>query len=154
MANILFDGFELGGGSVDLVQRRWSPSGVLGYSSGNGRLSGHASASVGNTGASTTRLLGATPGHVFFGVAFQTTVARSTANCNWVLYDGATAQIGWRSNSDGSISVYRGASNAATLIGTTAAGLYWIGAFNAVDFKMIELEVVFATGATGSVKLR
>lgn len=162
MSNLLFDGFELFTVAGSTYPRWPVYLGGTAINPANNtsvtRTAGCQSMVLGNATSNGGRALNATPSHIFMGVAFipAGSNVRGTAECNLSLYDGATAQIGWRNNGDGSISVYRGSTSAATLIGTTATGLvpFILGTPTSADFKMIELEVVFATGATGSVKLR
>jgi hypothetical protein len=100
------------------------------------------------------RNLGANYSHVFVGMGIRCNAVGSFTGVILGLWDTtATAQVGLRINSDGSISVYRGASSADTLIGTSAAGAFALGS-TAADYHMVELEVIFATGATGEVRVR
>lgn len=153
MANLLFEGFELFT-SLNVAARATSSAGSWQAQTSVTRVSGGQCMNVSGTSGTYGRTLSATStGHVFAGVAYIPVGGwKTSANCNVILYDGATAQIGWRANSDGSISVYRGGTNASILIGTTATGILTLGS-TSPDFKMIELDVVLATGATGSVNL-
>lgn len=154
MANLLFDGFEQL--TVGYSRLKWDISASSGnVTTSNVRPGGSTQKVTGSGTGTWIRSIGSNVGHVFAGWGFLNTASISAnASCEGILYDGATAQVGWRQNSDGSISVYRGADNTATLIGTTAATGLLPASGVAADFKMVELEVVFATGATGTVKLR
>lgn len=151
MANLMFDGAE----GLGITFKGWITNTVLNQSGAVARTGSkgytHTNGTTTNPGA--TYLLPSTVGHGFFGVGHRTSVSPSHANCNYTVWDNSTAQVGWRLNSDGSISVYRGTTNAAALIGTTAAGVFIFGSTN-VDYQMIELEIIFDTGTAGSVILR
>ena len=156
MANLLFDGFE--GLTAAYVRSKWAAA-TGGSGSWNVSATARPGGSAQAIGASSAlsafrrRAIGANVAHVFTGVGVLFATQPAGTDCSVVLYDGTTAQVGWRRNSDGSISVYRGVNSAATLIGTTAAGVLPLGSV-AADYKMPELEVIFATGATGEVRLK
>lgn len=155
--NLVFDGFEHLTAAY-LNTKYPLGSGAFGSISSSPVRPGGSTQAITTPGAGSNtliRALGVNVGHAFAGTGYLCTGQPGTGGlCNFILYDGATAQVGWKHNSDGSVSVYRGAATSDTLIGTTATGLVPIATSAAADFKMIELEVVFATGATGSVVLR
>lgn len=105
--------------------------------------------------------LGANYGHLFTGHAWMYQAAALPATpstLDFYLLDGATVQIGWVVSSLGEIIVYRGNATiaSATELGRTATGVIVAAGTggSGADYKMIEMEVVFATGATGSVVIR
>ena len=154
MANLIFDGFE--NLITSYLQYKMAQNVRLVVSS-SARPGGSTQALAGgNNGYGPVSLpIGSNVAHVFYGVGFRypgSTVP--STQCQAILYDSATAQVGWKLNSNGSISVYRGATSGSTLIGTTTTGLITLNSVSTADYKMVELEVVFATGATGTVKLR
>lgn len=105
-----------------------------------------------------TKSLGGNFTHLFSGLGYlvrSAAISATPTNCTFTLYDGTTAQVGWKVRSDGSISVHAGSSTAATLLGQTATGIIVPNAAGTgTDYKMIELEVVAGTGTSGSLKLR
>lgn len=152
MANLMFDGAE---GVVGITAKGWTSNNIFTQNSGAARTGslGYLHSNGNTTNPAALFLLPSTVAHGFFGVGHRTSVYPTSANCNYTTWDGATAQVGWRLNSDGSIGVYRGSTNAATLIGTTTAGGFVLGSTQA-DFHMIELEVVYSTTTSGSISLR
>lgn len=96
------------------------------------------------------------PSTVIVGCAYQPNVLGSFAsgqNCLIALCDGGTGdsniQISLGVNSDGSVFVRRGSYSSGTVLGTSVGGLVPNG-----TFTPIEMKVVFATGATGSVTVQ
>lgn len=160
MANIFFDGFENLSNTylnAKYVAVTGLPAPSWFSNTGNVARPGGSSNGprAGNSPSGTHghRDLGGNYAHVFVGMGVLSSAVGTFTGCIVALYDGATAQIGWKTASDGSISVYRGDNNASTLIGTSAAGAFVLGSV-AADYHMVEMEVVFATGATGSVIVR
>ena len=154
MANLLFDGFEHL--VLTYVKSRWdiANSGAQLVTS-LVRPGGSQQCLAGSGENYWARSIGSNVGHVFVGGGLLFSAGIVTTNTHLLLQDGTTSQVGLHVNNDGSISVYRGATTASTLIGTSAAGLISLSANNAAaDYKMVEMEVVFATGATGSVKVK
>jgi hypothetical protein len=103
--------------------------------------------------------LGANYSRLFCGLGYMirsAAISATPVNCTFTLFDGTTAQIGWKVRSDGSISVHAGDSTAATLLGQTAAGVIVAAGTSGTssDYRMIELEAVAGTGTSGSFKLR
>lgn len=164
MANLLFLGFEKLSGTY------WSNSGIWDISQTGlsvaltttaPRNGGSLQCLTSFSGAEENgfKSLGGTYSHLFGGVAYMVRSASLSAtptNCTFTFYDGATAQIGWKVRSDGSISVHAGSSTAATNLGQTSTGVITAAGTSGTgaDYKMIELEVVFGTGTSGSFKLR
>lgn len=104
------------------------------------------------------RSLGGNFSHLFCGSAwmFRNAAMPSTpTNCDFVLFDGATAQVGWVIRDDGSISVHAGSTTAATELGRTATGVIVAAGASGTgaDYKMIEMEVVFHASA-GTVTMK
>src|SRR5512144_2398705 len=98
MANLLFDGFELYSGN----------RGSTGVGVGVARPGGSGQGLASGSGQVTwdRNLFSTSNSHIFAGSGLLCGGAayRTQAACNMTLYDGATAQIGWRVNSDGSVS--------------------------------------------------
>ena len=105
------------------------------------------------------KALGANYTHLFAGFGYMirsAAISATPTNCTLRLMDGATTQVGLKVRSDGSISVHAGGNTSATLLGQTAAGVIVAAGTSGTgaDYKMIELEVVCATGTGGSIKVR
>jgi hypothetical protein len=105
------------------------------------------------------RSLGGNYSRLFAGLGYlirHATISNTPTACTVTFYDGATAQVGWIVRSDGSLNVYAGATTAATLLGSTAAGVIPASgaAATGADYKMVEMEVIFGTGTAGSVRLK
>lgn len=164
MANLLFMGFERftaaylqSAGIWDITQ----PTAGFIVNTSKPRSGGSVQAISANTNATGVKSLGSNIGHLFFGcghVFFSASLPTTPTVLDFAFMDGTTCQVGYVITSLGEIVVYRGNVTiaSATELGRTAtsvivaAGTGGTGA----DYKMVEIEVVFATGATGSVVVK
>jgi hypothetical protein len=134
---------------------------VFGVTNTAPRSGGSGQALVGNLGEriGTRTIPGGNYAHLFCGIGWMyrsTTLAATPANLDFTLFDGTTAQIGWVISNLGEVIVYRGGTTGGTELGRTATGVIVAAGTSGTgaDYKMIEMEVVFATGATGSVVIK
>lgn len=107
------------------------------------------------------RSLGGNFAHLFAGRAelFRMAALLATpTTVDFALLDGATCQVGWYITSLGEVVVVRGNTTiaSATELGRTATGVIAAAGTGGTgsDYKMVEMGVVFATGATGSVEIK
>jgi len=164
MANIFFFGFER------LLDDYLSDPGVWDITSSvfaiqtttsKPRNGGSVYAMSASGSAVLVRSLGSNIGHLFFGCAFvyfSTPLPATPTVLDFAFMDGTTCQVGYVITSLGEIVVYRGNTTiaSATELGRTATGVIVAAGTGGTgaDYKMVEIEVVFATGATGSVVVR
>lgn len=160
MANLITMGFERLIGSYlrtlfDITQ----PAANWNLNSTTAPRSGGSVHSVAGSSAATggIRSLGGNFSHLFAGIGYMKRAAAlvSDATCRVTFYDGATPQVGWCVNSDGSISVRAGTLASDTQLGVTAAGVLVAAGTSGTgaDYKMVELEVVFHASA-GEIRLK
>lgn len=152
MAILFFDSFD----NTSNTYRRAK------YDIANAALATFPVARSGTNGASTNtntaaiRSLSSNYSRLIFGVGYLVRAAAipSGVNGDIIFYDGATAQMCLKVNTDGSISIYRTATTAGALLGTSATGVIPASGTGAVsgDYKFIEVDVTFH-GSTGAVQV-
>ncbi len=164
MANLFFSGFEklvsAHAGHANIwditTPANWNASTTTPRSGGGTySIAGEAFART------AVKSLGGNYGVMFTGLAwvyFAAALPATPASLDFYLLDGTTVQIGWVVSGAGEIIVYRGSATiaSATELGRSATGVIiapGTGGTGA-DYKMIEMKVVFATGATGSVIIK
>lgn len=164
MANLMILGFERLTGTYWASAAVWDitqPVGVA-VNTATPRSGGSQQAISGEAFVrSGVRSLGGNYGHLFVGRAdlFRLAALPATpTTLDFALLDDATCQVGWYITSSGEIVVVRGNTTIAsgTELGRTATGVIVAAGTGGTggDYKMIEMEVVFATGATGSVVIK
>lgn len=162
MANLLIMGFERFAGAYIAAQFDISQTSMSTAPTTTAPRSGGSQQCLRSFAGSETngiKSLGANYSHLFAGLGYMirsAAISGTPTNCTFTFYDGATAQIGWKVRSDGSISVHSGSGTGSTNLGQTSAGVITAAGTSGTgsDYKMIELEVVFGTGTSGSFKLR
>lgn len=126
MTVVMIEGFDIynGTGVNTGLAAKWTTSGAIAMQTG--RLGGQCfGATSATSGGFITRALPASYGSVAVGYAYRTTTLTTVTTVlpTLVLLSGATAQVGLRVSSDGSIVVYRLTSaSAGTALGASAPG--------------------------------
>lgn len=161
MANLFYHGFERL--IATYLRQAWDVTAMGGgaFNATTPRAGGSQQAFQGSLSTAPVRSLGGNYGHLFVGRAYLVRAASlpSTPSVvHYALLDGSTCQVGWYITSSGEIVVVRGNTTiaSATELGRTATGVIVAAGTGGTgaDYVMIEMEVVFATDATGSVVIK
>jgi len=120
-------GGAAGNATINAVGRNSTSAARIAYS-GGGNANGP------NIASRTLPVSGAT---VIMGAAVSvSTLLAAARNGIFVVYDGTTAQLAVKVNSDGTLSVLRGDTATGTVLGTTSSGIS-TGSFFYIEFKAL-----------------